>query len=230
MNIRKRQWFIVLALVLTTALLVACGAKETPTPTPPPTKAPTPTPVVSQPEATPIPSVVEATPAVPQPSAPTRGAVTGLQAFELALPLAHGWQADARLMELATTIMAPLATDGTCEVWTVNFYSVSAKAQNNVMVQNGKAAAMGQVAGEYDETRLIDPSTVKLDSAEAIKIAEENGGSEYSAQEGTIPTTSLNYHALYEKPIWTVNYLKADYTVAFTVHIDAAGGEVLFTG
>ena len=71
MRARKHPCITVLALGLLIALLVACGAQETPTSAPPPTQAPTPTPVVSEPEATPTPApAVEATPTAPEPTAP----------------------------------------------------------------------------------------------------------------------------------------------------------------
>jgi len=72
MKTRKRQWITVLALGLTLALLVACGAKETPAPAP--TEAPAATkapPATEAPAATEPPAATEEPPATEAPAAPS---------------------------------------------------------------------------------------------------------------------------------------------------------------
>ena len=59
MKARKHQWITVLALGLTIALLVACGAKETPAPAPTEAPAATKAPAAEAPAATEPPAVTE---------------------------------------------------------------------------------------------------------------------------------------------------------------------------
>jgi len=156
------------------------------------------------------------------------GGLTGLEVLKLALPIIRDWQADAQLLELGTTIMTPIAPDGTCTVWTASFYSASAKAMRGVTIQNDQALVMAEIPTDYEVGQPVDPALVKLDSDEAMRIARENGGGEYSVQEDALAVAVLNYHVAYQNVVWVVNYQNpADYANVFTIYIDAVTGKVL---
>ena len=226
MNISRYRWLVALAIGIIIAHLAACSAE------PSLIEAPSPVPMVSRSDetaasaptveaASSFAQIVEAT-SPPLPA--TGGALTGLEALKLALPSMQEWQADAQLLELGTTIMAPIAPDGTCTVWTASFYSASAKAMGGVTIQNGQTMVTAEIPTEYEAGQTIDPALIKLDSDEAMRIAGENGGGEYSAQVDTVAVAVLNHHAASQKILWVVNYQnQADYAI----HIDALTGEVL---
>jgi len=230
MKFSAYRWLIVLAVGITVTYLAACGAQ------PPPSKEASPVRMVSgsneTDNATPtveaVPSlarIVEAT----SPPLPTTGeALTGLDALKLALPLMHNWQTDAHLLELGTTIMSPIAPDGTCAVWTASFYSPSAQAMSGVMIQNGQDTVTTEMPTEYETGQPIDLALVKLDSNEAMRIAVQNSRDKYDPQENSLAVAVLSYDAAFQKVVWAVNHHnQADYTVISSVHIDAATGEVL---
>ncbi len=212
-----------LVIGITVTHLAACGAEPSPTEVPSPDEAVTSAPTV---EAAPnLAQIVEAT---SQPTPQTGGALTGLEALKLALPSMQDWKADAQLLELGTTIMDPIATDGTCAVWTASFYSASAKAMSGVMIQNDQTIVTAEIPTGYEAEQPIDPASVTLDSDAAMRIATENGGGEYDAQADILAVAVLNYDVAFQRVVWAINYQnQADHTVVFTVHIDALTGKVL---
>jgi len=230
MKISRWRWLVALAISITVTHLAACAAE------PSLTEAPSPTPMVSRPdEPASTAQTVEADPslariveATSQSLPPTGGGLTGLEVLKLALPLIQDWQADAQLLELGTTIMTPIAPDGTCTVWTASFYSASAKAMSGVTIQNDQAVVMAEIPTDYEVGQPIDPALVKLDSDEAMRIARENGGGEYNAQEDILAVAVLNYHVASQNVVWVVNYQnQANYASVFTVYIDAVTGKIL---
>jgi len=230
MKFSAYRWLIVLAIGIAGTHLTACGAE------PSLTEEPSPMPVVSASDETDntaptvetVPSYAQIVEATSQPLPATGGALTGLEALKLALPLMRDWQADAHLLELGTTIMAPIAPDGTCTVWTASFYSASAKAMSGVIIQNGQGMVTAEIPTEYEVGRPIDFALVKLDSHAAMRIAAENGGGKYDAQDDILAVAVLNYDVASQKVVWAVNYQnQTDYTVVFSVHIDAVTSQVL---
>lgn len=230
MKISRRRWLVALAISIAVTHLAACAAE------PPLTEVPSPTPMVSRPDEPAstgqtvevAPSLAQIVEATSQSVPPNGGGLTGLGALKPALPLIRDWQADAQLLELGTTIMTPIAPDGTCTVWTASFYSASAQAVGGVTIQNGQTVVTAEIPTEYESGRFIDPALIKLDSDEAMRIARENGGGEYNDQEDILAVAVLNYHVASRNVVWVVNYQNpADYTNVFTVYIDAVTGKVL---
>lgn len=230
MKITRCRWLVALAIGLTVTYVTACGAQLRLT------EAPSSAPVVSRLDETVTstttveepPNLAQIVEATSQPIPETGGALTGLEALTLAWPSIRDWKADAQLLELGTTIMAPIAPDGTCTAWTASFYSASAQAIGGVTIQNGRTVVTAEIPTQYEAGQSIDPALVKLDSDEAMRIARENGGGEYSAQEDILAVAVLNYHVASQNVVWVINYQNpADYANVFTIYMDAVTGKVL---
>lgn len=230
MKISQYRWLVALAVSIAVTCSAACAVG------PSLTAVPSPAPMVSRPDepastaqtveaAQNLAQIVEAT---SQSIPPTGGGLTGLEVLKVALPLMRDWRADAQLLELGTTIMTPIAPDGTCTVWTASFYSPSAKATSGVTIQNDQAVVMAEIPTDYEVGQPVDPALVKLDSDEAMRIARENGGGEYSAQKDILAVAVLNYHVASQNVVWVINYQNpADYANVFTIYIDAVTGKIL---
>lgn len=156
---------------------------------------------------------------------------TGLAAYRLALPVATKWKSDAALLEIQTAPPAPLAPDGSIKptMWSVQFYSPSAGALYAVMVQGGKAQPSAQVASQMTEDRSVPDPASLMDSDKAVSIAEQNGGAEARKKGATQAQVGLIHHALGDIR-WIVNYMGADFSIQYAVHVEAKSGKVLFTG
>ncbi|GEM_PF-3529168 len=183
-----------------------------------PTPTPTEIPATNTPE--PLPSATET-------AAPT--ALTAADAYKMSVEEAKKWQADAVLNEMGTTIMGPLTADGTSEGWGLKFWSPSVKQLNSMLIVNGKVSGMPL---PLDETPGIVPwsDDIIMDSKKIYELAQAAGGSKYSNEE-YLPMASLVTYPLDDTvATWYVNYQNSkDYTVVFTVIIDARTGAVMQT-
>ncbi len=174
------------------------------------------------------PTAVPAT-ATPAPT-PTKvlTALTAKEAYNTAIVEAKKWQADAVLSELATTIMGPLTADGTSENWAIKFWSPSAKQMNSMLIMQG---IVTESPISLDQPPGLVPfgDEVILDTKKIYDTAQAAGGNQYTkenvAMAGLVPYPLDN-----TVPTWYINYQNTkDYTVNFTVIIDARTGQVMQT-
>jgi hypothetical protein len=237
---RSNHWLEII-MVLTAMATLACTCSGTSLPfvggASAPTSAPgsggivvTPTKPSSAPTQAPSTGGAAAT-VTSAPAGSGGGGNTALAAYKLALPLATQWKSDAVLLEIQTAPPAPLAADGSIKplMWMVNFYSPSAGATNNVMVQGGKATLGNRAANKMTDDRSVPDPASLMDSDRAVSIAEQNGGADARKQGATQAQVSLIHHALGDIR-WIVNYMGADIKLMYAVQIDAKTGKVLFKG
>ena len=155
------------------------------------------------------------------------GALTAQEAYDLALPEALAWQADATLASLSTSLGGPLDAEGKSESWELKFWSPSAGEVNNLTFDYGVLHNLGPLAMDLTPVPAMD--SVILDTKRIYDIAAAAGGSKF-IDEGNYVDASLGHYPGDDSlPTWVVNYFAQDNTASFTVAIDARNGEVIAT-
>jgi polar amino acid transport system substrate-binding protein len=153
-------------------------------------------------------------------------ALTGEQAYQTALAEAQLWQPDAALLELQTSAIGPLQTDGTSTGWAIKFISPAANEINTMMFMQGQLSAT-PLANTSFVKPLPGVDNATFDTAAIYKTAAAAGGQAY-LDKGYTASASLTSYPLDETiPTWYVNYQDQSFSVGFTVIIDARSGEVM---
>lgn len=183
-------------------------AYEPPTPTPSPTPPPT---------ATPVPTPTEAAPV----------ALTGQEAYEVALAEAQAWQPDASLISMASTGLGAVDEEGKSESWSLQFVSPSTEAMNSMVFVNGALNATPIEGAGSSATAIPALDSVIFDTRQIYEIGAAAGGSEHIAQ-GANVTLSLTPYPLDEAvPAWYVTYSSTATSNGFIVIVDARTGDVI---
>jgi len=169
------------------------------------------------------PAAAAAAPAAASPAAPVAAALTGQEAYNLALAEAQKWQPDAVLSEIGT--LSPLNTDGKSTGWSLKFWSPSRKGLNSIMFMDGAFTTMP--ADLPVPQAVTVGNNVILDTKRLYDTAEAGGAAKFTAQ-GYRPSASLVPYPVDESRLtWYLNYQGGDYRVVFTVIIDALSGEII---
>jgi hypothetical protein len=154
-------------------------------------------------------------------------ALTAQEAYDLTLAKAQGWQSDAVLTEMQTSLLGPLDAAGYSESWSAFYWSPTAKELNSMIIVNGALNA-STVPLPLAQRAIPAVDRVMMDTKSLYETAASAGGAGY-INEGYYVSAGLTPYPLDEEiPTWYIHFLdSADNTVAFTVIIDARSGEVI---
>jgi len=147
--------------------------------------------------------------------------ITAADAWDLARPRAHAWQADAVPFEFTTLSTGPLDAEGKSKEWSINFSSESAKAVNMISISDGQIRCFA-ISGPGGRTlKLVDQIT--FDSKKLYDAAQKAGGDKLGP--GTTIMAGLS-QGTSGRPQWYLNYENAQGKEVLSVVFDAATGKV----
>jgi hypothetical protein len=156
------------------------------------------------------------------------GALTGQEAYDLALAEALAWQADAALTSMGTTTLGPLDAEGKSESWTFTFWSPSAGEMLTLPFINGVLNTPPAVQMPADPGTIPAMDAVILEMKSIYDTAATAAGSQYLSEEYYVIAGLTPYPLDESIPTWYIHYHDAqNNTVSFTVIIDARSGEVI---
>jgi serine/threonine protein kinase len=179
-----------------------------------PTSAPTPTAI--PPAPTPVPSATP-TEAIPQ-------ALTGQEAYDLALAEAQQWHPDAFLVEMQSSALGPVDADGKSESWSIQFISPSANEVNTMIFVDGVLNA--SPLANQGSRPLPAADSVILDTKQLFDIAAAAGGSDWVADGANVNFGLTKYPLEDTVPTWYIRYTLTDGSNPIII-IDARTGEVM---
>lgn len=165
--------------------------------------------------------------AQPKPSCPAGktgkpAAITAKEAWDLASPRAHAWQADAVPFDLTTTSTGPLDAAGRSTDWDVKFSSPSAKAVDMISISDGQIRCFA-IAGEGGQKIHFDDRII-LDTKRLYDVAQKAGGDKIPGAKvmaGLVPERRQD-----GSESWYLNYEDAAGKEVLSVVIDARTGAV----
>lgn len=148
--------------------------------------------------------------------------ITGKQAYDLTWAAVARWRKDAGLTELSTTSEGPLDAEGRSAHWVAHYYSPSAQQVSLASLDGGKLTRSEHPSSEL-RTAPLDAETI-LDTKRLRDIAEEAGGSKYTAKGARLTAGLVPNRG---RALWYFNYEDAatSKNVA-TIVIDAQTGKV----
>ena len=150
-------------------------------------------------------------------------AITAKEAWDLASPRAHAWQADATPFDLTTISTGPLDAAGKSTDGDVKFSSPSAKAVDMISISDGQIRCFA-IAGEGGQVIHFDDKII-LDTKKLYDPAQKAGGSEVGpnakVMAGLVPERRKD-----GAESWYLNYQNADGKEVLSVVIDARTGAV----
>ncbi len=173
------------------------------------------------------PTAIPPTPTLAPSATPTEAipqALTGQEAFGMALVEAQQWQPDAVLVEMQSSALGPVDADGKSESWSLQFISPSVNEVNTMIFVNGVLNA--SPLANQGSRPLPAADAVILDTKRLYDIAAGAGGSDWVA-DGANVNFGLTKDPLDDTvPTWYIRYTLADGSNPIII-IDARTGEVM---
>ncbi len=164
--------------------------------------------------------------------------VTGRQAFQQTLGMAHGWAADAEPLRVnSVNLSNPKSEDGKAGAWQVVFVSPSRSRQRIYTwsaIEQGSDLHKG-VFGAPDEAWSAGgrehpflAAAIKVDTSDALKTAIEHS-KEYFKDSKPKPQVNfqLELTPRYPDPAWLVYWGNSVSLAEWTIFIDASTGAYL---
>lgn len=158
--------------------------------------------------------------------------LTALEAYRVVVPKVSAWQANARIaLGQAEPDNGDLDTDGRSSAW--RFTCASADEQSYAIFvidttrEEQKVRVLTSNVKRPAVTALIDPSAWKVDSPQALEIAQANGLKEWLANHSgyAFADTTIELRASAEEgPYWLIVAHSGQDTIDF--RISAADGKV----
>ncbi len=176
-------------------------------------------------------------PAAPEVKAPDF--LTGRSAFQKCFITARGWARDAepyRLESLPTT--EGNGQDGKSAIWRASFASPSTRGAKPYFWSGSAtpdAPSRGVSFGPEDSytptnssTQVFDVAFLKVDSDQALAVAQKHGGEKITAANpAAIVTYICDFDHINNKLIWHVIYGANRETAKLTVAVDASTAEFI---
>jgi hypothetical protein len=165
--------------------------------------------------------------------------LSGREAFQMLYMAAHSVAADVEpyRMESRYTKGSP-ADDGKSGLWRADFASPSKKLSKTFSwsgLAGPDAPERGVSHGADDtynpsntSTHIFQPQFLKVDSDEALKVAQQHGGAKLTGADPGQPIFyMLDFDARKNQLIWHVIYGSSQYDAKLTVSVDATTGGFL---
>jgi hypothetical protein len=150
-------------------------------------------------------------------------AITAKEAWDLASPRAHAWQADAVPFDLTTISTGPLDAAGKSTDWDVKFSSPSAKSVDMISISDGQIRCFA-ISGEGGQVIHFDDRII-LDTKRLYETAQKAGGDKFGpgakVMAGLVPERRKD-----GAESWYLNYQNAEGKEVLSVVIDARTGAV----
>jgi hypothetical protein len=150
-------------------------------------------------------------------------AITAKEAWDLASPRAHAWQADAVPFDLTTISTGPLDAAGKSTDWDVKFASPSAKAVDMISISEGQIRCF-TISGEGGQVIHFDDKII-LDTKRLYETAQKAGGDKVGpgakVMAGLVPERRKD-----GSESWYLNYQDSGGNEVLSVVIDARTGAV----
>jgi hypothetical protein len=165
----------------------------------------------------------------PQPKAVE--SISGRSAFYKCYPAARGWAADAQayLVESEATVDSK-GHDGKAKSWRVLYASPQRRASKPYMWSAGDISFSPDdtYSPSNSSTHVFDPAYFKIDSDQALDVAQKNGGSKLLETEPDTPifyllTWDNNRNAL----LWHVIYGASRNEAKLRIAVNASSGDFL---
>jgi hypothetical protein len=152
--------------------------------------------------------------------------------YDDAFAVAREWQSDAYLQSADT--IARLSDDSHQPLrLSYSFLSKSKRSQALLVYVREDLtldSEMVNMGGSVEDRREIQADQWKLDSIDAIQIAQEAKGNEYINKYGPVEITAYLEYRRWEpdkKVIWHISYLRPEGLGGIHIEVDAINGEVL---
>ena len=165
--------------------------------------------------------------------------VTGRSAFQQLYVAAHGWHRDAQPYRLESQANSDSkGQDGKSAIWRASFASPTARmvrpwswsgtnAEDAPERGVSPAPESNYTAGNAS-TQVFDIAYLKIDSDEALKVAQEHGGEKLLQKEPDVPVFyMLDWSGPTSQLIWHVYYGSIRGDTKMKVDVDASTGEFL---
>jgi hypothetical protein len=165
--------------------------------------------------------------------------LSGREAFQMLYMAAHSIGADVEpyRMESRYTKDSP-TSEGKSGLWRADFASSSKKLSKTFSwsgLAGPDAPERGVSHGSDDTynpgnsaTHVFAPQFLKVDSDQALKVAQQHGGAKLTAADPGQPISyMLDFDARKNQLIWHVIYGSSQFDAKLTVFVDATTGEFL---
>lgn len=149
----------------------------------------------------------------------------GIEIYQLFSEKAKKWQPDAILSELSST--GWLDAQGKTSAWKLTFWSPTTKKTYSLSYYYNNRITVTLSRIPVPKADII-PENAILDTKYLYTIAETSGEAFKYTKEGYFPMASLTISPVQDDLwVWYFNYCDGDYSVVYTVIIDAITGKVL---
>ena len=152
--------------------------------------------------------------------------------YDDALTVAREWQSDAYLQ--SANAIARLSNDSHPPLrLSYSFLSQSKRSQSLLVFIREDSTVDSEVVslgGSVEDRREIQSDQWKLDSMDAVRLAQEAGGNEYISRYGPVRMTAFLEYRKQESAdivIWRVSFLRLEAAENFVFELDAINGDVL---
>lgn len=165
--------------------------------------------------------------------------VTGRSAFQRLYGAAHGWERDAQPFRLESQVTTDSkGQDGKSAVWRASFASPLGRLVKPYVWSGTDAAdapARGVSPGTEDSyvagnasTQVFDVAFLKVDSDEALKVAQEHGGEKLLQKEPDTPVLyMLDWSGPTAELVWHVYYGNNRNDAKLKVDVNGSTGEFI---
>jgi len=155
--------------------------------------------------------------------------ITGRSAFYKCYPAARGWAADAQAYLVESEPTADVkGHDGKAKSWRVAFASAQRRASKPYMWASGDISFSPDdtYSPTNSSTHIFDPAFFKIDTDQALDVAQKNGGSKLLETE---PDTSIFYVLAWDNNrnalFWHVIYGASRDEAKLRVAVNASTGD-----
>jgi hypothetical protein len=164
-------------------------------------------------------------------------ALTGRSAFQQMYVAAHGWAPDVRPYQLQSQVTGNYkGTEGKAVIWSAAFASASLRSSKPYTwsgIDSPDAPSRGISPGTQDSftpNNTFDIQFLKVDSDQALGVAQKNGGDKTLQENPGIPVLYLlDWNRSNNNLIWHVIYGNSRNDAKLTVDVDATSGVFLRT-
>jgi len=149
---------------------------------------------------------------------------TALSSYQVALPVAQQWAADAKLLNARAAWPEGDAFDPEAAAWNFVFYSPGQSATALISVSQNQAQL---ISNRGIEQRLNVYATTgwQVDSPQLLSIVMENGGRDFLERhrQGKL-TLTLDTN---DRFVWRARLINTEVPASLTVQVDPEDGEII---
>jgi len=174
-----------------------------------------------------------------KPAAKATQTLTGRAAFQQTYVSARGWATDAKpYLEESQPTKEVTGSDGKSAVWTARFgsasrgltksYTWSGSSASDAPTRGVMGSAEDSFSAGNSSTRTFDLGFLKVDSNDAIEVAQKHGGKKLLDKDPSMPIYyRLRWDASNNGLVWNVMYGATGSGSKLNVQLDASTGQFI---